>query len=56
MSREREKIEEEHDHAKKEVEIAMSQRIASKLTLKRGNVDEASSKCTWEIEIEIDSD
>ena len=47
MSREREKIEAEHDHAKQEVEIAMTQRIGSKLVLKRGNVDEASSKCTW---------
>ena len=47
MSRERERIEAEHDHAKAEVEIAMKQRIGSKLELKRGNVDEASSKCTW---------
>ncbi|GMI20412.1 hypothetical protein TrRE_jg10555, partial [Triparma retinervis] len=49
MSREREKVEEEHDKTKHELEVAMSQRIASKCELVRGNVDEASGRCTWKV-------
>lgn len=49
MSRERESVEAEHDAAKEEVERALQQRISSKLNVTRGNVDEASSRCTWKL-------
>ena len=50
LSREKEKIEAEHDHSVQEVEKTMKQRFASNLTVRRGRVDKLSDRCTWIVE------
>jgi hypothetical protein len=47
LFREKERIEEEHDHTKKEVEIAVKQRIGSRLVLRQGVINEKAGHCTW---------
>ena len=47
LFKEKEEIENEHDHTKKEVEIAIRQRIGSRLILRQGEVDKKAGCCTW---------
>jgi len=50
LSREKETIEAEHDHAQQEVEKTMQQRLGSMLTVRQGRVDMVSDRCTWIVE------